>query len=557
MASQNYKDLVIARLRDHSGLPEKEIETIKWFMIASHYFRQPDHTGGVMIPGTVFYRRDGTAYTFEDVPLKAVLESVDLAIGTKVASDRRSEVWYKVFQGIPGAKKKPDWEIVKPVDNPRADPDTEFSVSRAAPGEVKSNTDIIAALLSATHLNEEDGFRIGALITWWDSIDSKGNSGCFSFADGVRGGRLGRNHTLEDVPNHYVRDRVLHYINNELDEEERGAARKAVFPDLDEDELEQYSAAIVEVERETDGRVMKRPKKMKKGNKSKSKDKPVPQPKASNSKQPSSTLSGPTVVDAAPVTEDAATHANLFARVVGNRGIRSTREIETINKQALLLDSIPASTTDLTPRPKVARRSSWMDSVFHSVIKPGQKIPLPQEEAIRPGVEIDRDCDQIRAMIKILVTEGDWTLDQFRLALGGISRAALTGFLEKTGPAAGSRSISYELGWEFFKKRELLGLSLHGAGPTEVAARQVLNDLDANVARAKKHGHGVVTERPEKRIRPEDIVEFADDVMNVEQPAPLRSPAFSTPFRITVTADMVSAASTGLLGLPFILRQRG
>ncbi|KAI0186024.1 hypothetical protein EV127DRAFT_439915 [Xylaria flabelliformis] len=517
MASQNYKDIVIARLRDHSGLPKKEIETIKWFMIAAHYFRQPDHLGGAMIPGTVFYRRDGTAYTFEDVPLKSVLESIDSAIKSKVASDRRSEVWYKVFQGIPGAKKMPDWE--KPIDNPRADPDTEFSVSRAAPGEVKSNTDIIAALVSATHLDEETGLVISYQITWWDSIDSKGNSGTLSLGSGVRGGRLGRDHTLEDVPNHYVRDRVLHYIDNVLDEEERDAARKAVFPDLNEDELKQYSAAIVALEKETDGRVMKRPKN-KKGNKSKSKDKPAPQPKASTSKQPSSTLSGPTVVDAAPVAEDADTHANLFARVVGNRGIRSTREIETISKQALLLDSIPASTTDLTPRPKVARRSSWMDSVFHSVIKPGQKTPLPQEEDIVPGADIDRDCDQIRAMIKILVTEGDWTLDQFRLALGGISRPALTGFLEKTGPAAGSGSMSYELGWEFFKKRELLGLSLHGAGPTEVAARQVLNDLDANVARAKKHGHGVVTERPEKRIRPEDIVEFADDVMDVDPPAP-------------------------------------
>ncbi|KAI0544480.1 hypothetical protein F4679DRAFT_589471 [Xylaria curta] len=523
MSAQRYKDLVIARLREHSGLPEKEIERVKWFMIAAFYFQQPNHSGGIMMPGTNYYRRDGTPYTFEDVPLKSVLKAVDLAIESEVAKDRRSEVWYKVFQGIPGAKKKPDWEIVKPIDNPRAEPDTEFSVSRAAPGEVKSNTDIIAALVSAAHLDEKDGFVIGAQITWWDSIDSKGNGGSFSFGDGVRGGRLGRNHTLEDVPNHYVRVRVLHYIDNMLDEEQRDAARKAVFPDLNEDELKQYSAAIVELERETGGSVMKRPKN-KKGKKSKGKP-AAPQPVASNSEQPSSTLSGPTVVDAAPVipgAESAASHANLFARVVGDRRVRSKREIEIISQQASLLHSIPASTTDLTPRLKVARRSSWMDSVCHSVIKPGQKTPLPQEEAVVPGADIDRDCDQIRAMIKILVTEGDWTLDQFRLALGGISRPAMTMFLEKTGPAAGSGSMSYELGWEFFKKRELLGLSLHGAGPTELAARQVLSELDANVARAKKRGHGVVTERAEKRIRPEDIVEFADDVVDFEQPAPLQ-----------------------------------
>ncbi|KAI0859989.1 hypothetical protein F4860DRAFT_480596 [Xylaria cubensis] len=528
MASIDYKDLVIARLGVHSGLPKKEIETTKWFTIASHYFRQPNHSGGVMIPGTVYYRRDGTAYTFEDVPLKDVIKAVDLAIESKVASRRRSEVWYKVFQGIPGAKKKPDWEIVKPIDNPRAEPDTEFSVSRAAPGEVKSNTDIIATLISATHLSDDDGFRIGALITWWDSIDSKGNGGSFSFADGVRGGRLGRNHTLEDVPNHYVRDRVLHYIDNELDEEERDAARKAVFPDLDEDELEQYSAAIVEAERETGGRVMKRPKKMKKGNKSKSKSKPAPQPKASGSKEPSSALSDPMVVDAVPVTEDAATHANLVARVVGDRPVRSQREKEIINQQASLLHSIPASSTDLGPQMISAPRSSWMDPIRRSVIKPGLKFPLPQEETLFAGEFIDRDCDQVRAMIKIFVTEGDWTLDQFRLALGGISRPAMTGFLEKTGPQAGSGSMSYELSWEFFKKRELLGLSLRGAGPTEPAARRVLGERDANATRPKRASTGSAKERPDKRVKvivsPERNAKGVDivKVVNVERAAALR-----------------------------------
>lgn len=90
---------------------------------------------------------------------------------------------------------------------------------------MKSNAQLIDDLASATELDSEQAKKIGIHITWWDSADDEGQTGIMSFRDGVHGGRLQRAHKLDDVPNHYVRDRIMDYINEQVKEENRDMAR--------------------------------------------------------------------------------------------------------------------------------------------------------------------------------------------------------------------------------------------------------------------------------------------------------------------------------------------
>lgn len=117
------------------------------------------------------------------------------------------------------------------------------------------------------------------------------------------------------------------------------------------------------------------------------------------------------------------------------------------------------------------------EDMMNSCVYPGKK-PTPEEEAreVREavGCQVDRSCDQIRACISRLVrystdqdVGGKWSLDAFRQALGGINeRSRLEGFLERRGakgPSAGARSVVFQLAWEFFKKRDVLGIPLPSA----------------------------------------------------------------------------------------------
>jgi hypothetical protein len=88
---------------------------------------------------------------------------------------------------------------------------------------------------------------VAGQITWFDG-SAGGKACCFITGDmrTISGGRLGRNHTLEDVPTCYVRDRVMDYINDQLPEEKRADVRRAVFSDLTEAEINLYSALIAE-----------------------------------------------------------------------------------------------------------------------------------------------------------------------------------------------------------------------------------------------------------------------------------------------------------------------
>lgn len=248
-------------------------------------------------------------------------------------------------------------------------------------------------------------------------MDNDSTSGMLKLGSGrIRNGRLGRDHTLSDVPNQFVRDCLMDYIDTMLEEDQRENAKKAVFSDLGADEIDQYSA-LIKQKRERDERE----------------------------------AMGPT-----PEEREAA-----VKRILGTRTVKSDSEKNRVMYQADLLLGIN-ELVDLTPKPRSGFRDDYPEPIFYSVVKPGLKRPLRSELHLNVGTDIDRNCDQLRAMISRFTRESEWTVDEFRQALGGISRQQLNTFLEKKGPAEGKASTVFPLAWEFFKKREMLGLPVPG-----------------------------------------------------------------------------------------------
>lgn len=111
----------------------------------------------------------------------------------------------------------------------------------------------------------------------------------------------------------------------------------------------------------------------------------------------------------------------------------------------------------LTGRPPNRRASGDLDG---SAITPHWSR-LVSESSVIPDPQVDRDCDQIRAMIKIFVTKSwDWSIETFRLALG-VTRDQLLSFLKKRGTNATQlQSLAYLRSWEFFNRRQQMGLSI-------------------------------------------------------------------------------------------------
>lgn len=60
----------------------------------------------------------------------------------------------------------------------------------------------------------------------------------------VLGGRLGRDYPLDDVPNHFVRDQLMDYIEVQLPADDQDKVAKAVFDDLGVEHLRQYGDCV-------------------------------------------------------------------------------------------------------------------------------------------------------------------------------------------------------------------------------------------------------------------------------------------------------------------------
>lgn len=126
---ESWRAKLIARLQEHGGIEEVDIQLGIDFLVMADYFTRNDHIGDLATPGEEHYRKNGQEHTLEDVPWKKVLEHVEKQIGRQVPEDRRTEVFNRVMAGMPSRKRFPDWE--KPVVPPNENPSTRFSVSKA------------------------------------------------------------------------------------------------------------------------------------------------------------------------------------------------------------------------------------------------------------------------------------------------------------------------------------------------------------------------------------------------------------------------------------------
>jgi len=241
-----------------------------------------------------------------------------------------------------------------------------------------------------------------------------------SFGSGVSGGRLGRDHQLNDVPVNYFRDRLIDMIGKttKASEDIKQAARKAICPDLTDDEIGEYTRLIAEHG---------------KNRKEEAERPPTP-----------------------PTREEMA--KELLEELDDVKTLDQAMKIIAMNEAVEEIDE----TIDWeTPKPMGIRRGR--KEVEGSVVAPHPLWPLyGLEGVVVPDVDIDRDCDQVRAMIKVFLSSGEWSADTLRMALASnITRAQFTAFLKKRGTdPAQLKSAAYRLSWEFFNRRQKMGLSI-------------------------------------------------------------------------------------------------
>lgn len=255
--------------------------------------------------------------------------------------------------------------------------------------------------------------------------------------DYVSGGRLGRNHTLSDVPNHFVRDWLLDEIDEKenevaaLNESQRQTARRALYPDLTADQVSKYSKVLAK--------------------------KKADDLRAYNAKY--------------GIPEDDATPEQIrkctLKRIMLAYGFKEERQAEPVLALHEAVEAVD-TTVDLTPRvrPVAVRDYPKYGPLRRSVLFPGrERGPTRCEAALSPPLQMDRDCDQVRLMIRRFCLDwrpgsypgdGEFHINNLHSALG-ITRQTLTAFLKKKGPENGYKSQAYELAWEFFKRRDMLG----------------------------------------------------------------------------------------------------
>ncbi|KAI0114627.1 hypothetical protein F4776DRAFT_324309 [Hypoxylon sp. NC0597] len=419
------KEQLIMKLQDNGLLSNEELPQFKYDAVA--LFKR---WGRRQLLGQD--RRDPQRFIeekFSEILRPYLVQAVVERIEKRVPNDRCIQVYEDIMSVLPRNER----QQASTKANPHRNPKTPFSISRATPGSIKSNAQLIDTLASAANLHPATATMLRGQIVWSDSHPwgTRDPLGVFDTRTKlVSCGRLGRDHTLSDVPNNYVRDCLMNFINTKLDESRQENARRAVFSDLTPTEIEQYSTLIMKVSEDR------------------------------------------------RKTED-----EMIAQIAGDKTAVEVDERDDVSKQALALEKVDKN-VDLTPKPGFAIRDyHYPRRIKYSVIEPGLNEPTPEEEDINPGTDIDRDCDQIRAMIAIFIANTEWTADQFRLKLSGVDRERLTIFLEEEGTWKGDDKV-FELAWEFFKRREMLGLPVAGTTGTNTSEdSSVLQERDANTTK--------------------------------------------------------------------------
>lgn len=255
----------------------------------------------------------------------------------------------------------------------------------------------------------------------------------------VHGGRLGRDHTLEDVPNHYLRDRLMSFTNDCMPKDQAPEARRRVFSDLNEGEIAAYAKVIRKEEaRLADGWQM------------------------GSGRERRERCRGHAEQQKRLQKMD-----NVTKIVNEKFNVNDLEFAAKLEEQNSIMAHIDPD-IDMTPHPSGHRNYDDLqpirDSVFHFGLRNDEpNKPSPQERKALPApfyTEINYDCDQVRALVKRFVTSGlirMWTFDNF-CRVCGLERPQLVEFLENSGPQAGKQSPAYAMCWEFIRRRQELGL---------------------------------------------------------------------------------------------------
>jgi hypothetical protein len=126
----------MANLKAHAGQTEENLRVLKFALVASSYVKQHGigPSGMLIAPGVKYHRPDGSEYTFQDVPLEAIVDSVKSQLGGRanpVPPSQRKDIFDKVMADLPLAyKSRAIWNDEPPPLNPNAQRTTSFSAPK-------------------------------------------------------------------------------------------------------------------------------------------------------------------------------------------------------------------------------------------------------------------------------------------------------------------------------------------------------------------------------------------------------------------------------------------
>jgi hypothetical protein len=130
----------MANLQVHAAISEKDIDISKSALVASSFLKEHGvgPSGMVFGFGAKYHRPNGSEYTFQDVPLQAIVECVRnnllgrrTGVSDGVEPSRRKEIFDKIMTDLPSSyKAKVVWEDEPPPLDPNSKPTTPFSAPK-------------------------------------------------------------------------------------------------------------------------------------------------------------------------------------------------------------------------------------------------------------------------------------------------------------------------------------------------------------------------------------------------------------------------------------------
>lgn len=241
----------------------------------------------------------------------------------------------------------------------------------------------------------------------------------------ITGAHLGRDHSIDEVLAYFVRDRLMAFILNddELDMP-RADQINILCSDLTEGQRLQYRSLVEEDEERT--------------------------------RRPNYT----------PERHEKAKRILAMSKAQGDKSIRGYDQAMQVVLMNEAFNSIDGSIDYKTPNiavPPILRTFPGVPKpIARSVVTPHSMATSMETEFDSRLNTVDRNCDQVRAMIKTFCTTGEWSLEEFREALGTtMTRDKLTTFLRKRGDDLHQqKSAACLMSWEFFNRRQKMGLEV-------------------------------------------------------------------------------------------------